>query len=270
MKALQTYFKKRKSALNLLFKKKPLSYTVETFHELRVEIKKIKALFELMVFCSKKLEQKETFKPFKMIFRVAGEVRELQLEQIILEKEPTYYLLRKYHKRLERLETKSVKKFFTIVNKHLIKKLKEKYPKIITVLTKISSKKAHRYINKIRNKTRKLISKDAYKKNQIHEFRKRLKVYQYNDKIFDLDDQNKLIPDKTFLLNMLGEWHDYHVILIHLKRFISTEKTNPNEKKHLKSIKVAITSKSKILHERINALLPISKLHNTEIQLNSD
>jgi CHAD domain-containing protein len=261
MKELVTYFKTRESALNLILEKAPDSYTVETFHELRVEIKKLKALFELITFCSKKFKSRKTFKPFRTIFKEAGKIRELQLEQTVLEEQPNFHLLKKYPNRLKKQEIKKIKNFFSIANKRLIKKLKGKYHKIIYLIIKIRKKKVNRYRNKTRKEIKKLIRRNTFKKIQIHNFRKRLKVYEYNEKIGNPNQQNKLIPDKNRLSAMLGEWHDYEVIIIHLKKTISFYKTNSNERKLLKSIKAAVTSKEELLFNKINAILPYQTLY---------
>lgn len=260
MKALETYFKTRKRALNLILKKAPDSYTVETFHQLRIEIKRLKALFELITFCSKKFKPRKTFKPFRIIFREVGKIRDLQLEQTILEEQPNFHLLNKYPNRLKKLETKKIKNFFSIANKRLIKKLKGKYRKIIRLLTQISKKKVNRYRSKTRKEIKKLIRKNNFKKKQIHAFRKQLKVYQYNEKIGNPDQQNKLISHKNVLSDIIGEWHDYQVVIVHLKKTIPSYKTNSNERKHLKSIKELVTSKRELLFRKINATLPYQTL----------
>ena len=256
MKALEKHIKNQKKALNLILKKANGSYTVKTFHELRVEIKRLKALFELIAFCSKKFKSKKTFKPFKTIFKEAGEIREIQLEQSILEEQPNFYLLKEYPNRLKKQEKKKRKNFFSIANKRLIKKLKEKYHKITNLIPKISKKKVNRYKSTLRKEVKKIIRKNIFKKNQIHEFRKRLKVYQYNEKIGNPNEHNKLIPEKNVLSDMLGEWHDYEVLSFHLKKIILFYKKNSNERQLLKSIKAVVTLKKRLLFSKINATLP--------------
>jgi CHAD domain-containing protein len=256
MKELVTYFKTRESALNLILEKAPESYSVETFHELRVEIKKMKALFELTAFCKKNFKPRKTFKPFSVIFKQAGKVRELQLQQTILEEQPYFSLLKKYPNQLKKLEAKEIQKFFLFTNKRLIKKLKEKHLVIIDFLAKTGKKKVNRYRNKTRKEIKKLIRKDAFKKNEMHNFRKRLKVYQYNEKIFPIDPSRKLISTQTVLSDMLGEWHDYEVVILHLKKTIPFYKTNSKERKHLKTIKAVVTLKRELLFHKINATLP--------------
>jgi CHAD domain-containing protein len=260
MKELVTYFKTRKSALNLILEKAPKSYTVENFHELRVEIKKTKALFELTAFCNKNFKPQKTFKPFSVIFKQAGKVRELQLQQTILEEQSCFNLLKKYPNQLKKLETKEIQKFFLLANKRLTKKLKEKHPIIIDFLAKTGKKKANRYRNRMRKEIKKLIRKDAFKKNEMHNFRKRLKVYQYNEKIFSIDPSRKVISTQTVLSDMLGEWHDYEVAILHLKNTIPSYKKNSKERKHLKTIKALLTLKRELLFDKINATLPYQTL----------
>ena len=255
MKALETYFKKRKKAINLILEKAPDCYTVETFHELRLEIKRLSALFELIAFCSKKFKLQKTYKPFRIIFKKAGKIREIQLEQTLLEKQPNFHLLKKYPNRLKKLETKEIKNFFSTANKRLIKKLKGKYRKIIRFFTKTSKKKVNRYRNKARKEMKRLIQKNDFKKKQIHDFRKRLKVYQYNEKILH-PNQKKIVPDQHKMSDLLGKWHDYDVVILHLKKIISTFKKDSNERKQLRIIKVTMTSKRAFLFVKINAALP--------------
>ena len=256
MKTIDTYFKKRKRALNLILQKPPEEYTAETFHELRVEIKKVKALFELIAAFSKKFKFQKTFKPFKIIFRAAGKVRELQLEQIILEEQPDFILLQKYPNQLKKLENKKIKNFFQIADKRLITKIKAKYPKIIYLISKARKKKINRYQNQARKEITKLIYKKNLKKKHLHDFRKRLKAYRYNEKIFYGDSASNLISEKPTLSDLLGEWHDYTVIIVHLNKTIASYRLVPNEKKHLKNIKAAVTSKKKLLFHQIKETLP--------------
>ena len=256
MKGLETYFKTRKRAITLILEKAPDSYIVETFHELRVEIKRLKALFELIAFCSKKFKPRKTFKPFRIIFKEAGKIRELQLEQTILEEQPDFHLLKKYPNRLKKLETKKIKNFFSIANKRLINKLKVKYRKIICVLTQISKKKANRYKNKTRKEIKKLIRKNTFKKKQIHDFRKRLKVYQYNEKIRSHSEQNRHFMYKDMLSDLIGEWHDFDVVILHLKKIITTLKKDSNERNQLKIITIRMSLQRELLFQKINTTLP--------------
>jgi hypothetical protein len=64
MKALTTYFVTRKKALLSLLEKIEKKYTPSTFSQLRVELKKLNALFDLIEFSSKKFRRKKVIKLF--------------------------------------------------------------------------------------------------------------------------------------------------------------------------------------------------------------
>ena len=81
---LKRYFRKRINTLIRETSTPPLERNEETFHQLRVEVKKIKALYELINFCDKKFHKKKSLKIFKDVFASAGDVRNLQIEENIV------------------------------------------------------------------------------------------------------------------------------------------------------------------------------------------
>lgn len=260
MKALKTYFSKRKSAINLILEKSPKSYIPGTFHSLRVEIKKMNALFDLLNYCSKKFKRKKNYSPFKLIFKQAGKIRELQIEQSLLAEQPNSHLLQAYYSHLKKLETKELKRFFAIANKSFVIKFKKKYLKIIPLLTQANKKKVNRYMDKKRREIKKLMCKTKFKKTQMHTFRKRLKTYQYNEKILSCESQNQSLQNKNSVSDLLGEWHDYEVVINHLKKAIKSNDTIPSQTKQLQVTKALLTSKRELLFDKINATLPYQTL----------
>ncbi|MFV5692403.1 CHAD domain-containing protein [Flavobacterium sp. LT1R49] len=255
MKALKKYLKKRKSVINLLLQKPLQSYTPDTFHVLRVEIKKLHALFDLVDFCSKEFKQNKTFNPFKLIFRQAGKIRELQVETSLLEKHFFFNLPKDYCVDLKKELAKELKKFFSITNCKSGSTLKKNYRKIIPFLTKISKKKAQRYMDKKSAEIKKLLPQNTLKNKQMHMLRKRLKEYQYNQKSLNLSKQNKLISVMDVLPELLGEWHDYQVTINHLKKIIDSGQINPTENNQLESIKALFIFKREFLLNKINSAL---------------
>ena len=63
MKALEIYFKKQANAIQSLLEQPPKNFTEDTFHQLRVEIKRVKAIADLVAFCSKKWNPKRRSNP---------------------------------------------------------------------------------------------------------------------------------------------------------------------------------------------------------------
>lgn len=52
----------------------------EAIHDLRVEIKRLHALFELVEACNPLFESRKQFRPFRNLFRAAGPLREAQVD----------------------------------------------------------------------------------------------------------------------------------------------------------------------------------------------
>src|SRR5258708_6187319 len=85
-KALKNYFARRRKAITSLLRKPARKIVAQNFHQLRIEIKKLNAFYALINYRSKEFKKKKTFKPLKQIFKQAGKVREIQLEQALLKK----------------------------------------------------------------------------------------------------------------------------------------------------------------------------------------
>ena len=262
MKALKKNLKKQKSAISLILQKPQQSFIPDTFHSLRLAIKKLHAVFDLANCCTKKFKQKKTFKPFKLIFRQAGKIRELQVEESLLEKHFFFNLPKDYCADLKKELTKELKKFFSITNSKSGSTLNKNYRTIIPFLIKISKKKAQHYMDIKRIKIEKLLSQNTLKNKQMHLLRKRLKEYQYNQKNLNFSKQNKLISDMDVLPELLGEWHDYQVTINHLKKVINSGQINPTENNQLENIKALFIFKREFLLSKINAALVNSLFRN--------
>ena len=81
------YLKKIRKNIIALLKKSPEKFEDEDYHKLRVEIKKLKAIAGFIEFSNKKFSKKKHLKPFIKVYKQAGKIRELQLEESFLKKE---------------------------------------------------------------------------------------------------------------------------------------------------------------------------------------
>ena len=259
MKAITKYLKKRKEAITFLLEKPQQTYTPAVFHKLRVEIKKLNAFFELINFCSKDFKRKKTFKPFKLIFSQAGKVREFQVEEAMLKKYFLNTLLTNYRVGLKQLRLKEQNDFFLIVNKKFYDGLNKKYCKIMNLLKKADIKNVKSYLEKKRKLIKKLLSQDTLQTPQIHALRKSLKTFNYNRKILDLEKNNRPLPKKEILAELLGKWHDCQIIIRHLKKTIDACGINPKEMNQLIKIKAKLFSKSQLVLKKIHEAIPSSE-----------
>lgn len=255
MKLLKKYLKHRKTAVVSLLERPRSKYTPETIHKIRLEIKKLKALFNLISYCSNDFKQRKTIKPFNKIFRLAGKIRELQLEESMLENffannEPS-----NYRNRLKLLKLKEDVYFFLIGDQKFVDLLKRKFRLTRLFLPFINKNKAKTYLKEQKDLTNQFISQKTILPQQIHELRKQLKTLKYNTK--SLSFKKKSISEKERLSELLGNWHDLRVISKRLNKMKEIEDTSLEDKIQFEKIIAEITSKSEILFEEIN--LAISK-----------
>ena len=144
---LKNNFLARTNAIDALLEKPVQKFTVKDFHQLRVEIKKLKAQFKLVNFCSKKFEWKKHFQSFQSVFEKAGKVRELQLEASALKKYAIYRGLKTYIKNLKKARQKEMFVFLLMINKDLKSRLKKSKKMVLSLIKTINKKDAKGYLN---------------------------------------------------------------------------------------------------------------------------
>jgi len=260
MKALRTYLKTRKKALLSLLEMPRREYTTETFHQLRVEIKKLNALFDLVDSSSKKFRRQKMIAPFKIIFRQAGKVRDLQLEEANLKKYVQDNELVQYRVNLGKRLGKERMLFFSLINDKTTRHLKKKYKKTIPFLYKLNSEKVSGYMLEARAKTKAFLAQHNLKTTQLHELRKLLKIYYYNQMSLSLEKQKQTNSKKEPLTELLGKWNDNVVINRHLQKTIRKAKINTEEISLLETLKIKFANENNVLLEQIQWAIPESEL----------
>lgn len=246
----------RTNAIDALLEKPVQKFTVEDFHKLRVEIKKLKAQFKLVIFCSKKIGWKKHFQPFQSVFQQAGKVRELQVEAASLKKYAIYKGLKTYIENLKKARQKEMFVFLLLINKDLKSRLKKSKKMVLSLIETISKKDAEKYLNKKRKQIGSLISGKQLKIKNAHELRKQIKELYYNIKSLNFPNQIKLLKETERFQNMLGKWHDCEVIKQHLNEAMEDKTAmGPSEIKQIKRIKVKLSSDCKILFKKINTAI---------------
>lgn len=88
MKRLKKFAGKPFRALTADLKKVPVNHDTETLHQIRLDIKKIKAVLTLIHESRKKFRSHKHFLPFRAIFRKADAIRQSEVLASLLEKYP--------------------------------------------------------------------------------------------------------------------------------------------------------------------------------------
>ncbi|MEJ6979547.1 CHAD domain-containing protein [Pedobacter sp. P351] len=255
MKALTKYLENRKDSITALINKPIHTYTSDTFHQLRIEIKKLNAFIDLIKFCAPDFKRKKTAKPFKLLFRQAGKVRELQLQEEMIKKYHPGSSLKNYITGLKRMRLKEEETYFLLLNKKNTDRLKKNFPKIISSLPAVTIKKAHKYLEQKNRAIQKLISQSTQQTNQVHELRKQLKNLNYTMKSLSMETFNKPLSMNDDLPELLGEWHDFQAIIQHLIKSIDAGFVYPKEIVQLEKLKIKLRSISDRLFEKITKAL---------------
>ena len=242
MKAITKYFKKRKTAIIFLLEKPKQEYTPETYHQLRVEIKKLDAFMHLIKFCAKDFMRKKSFKLFTVIFRQAGKMREIYIEQAMLKNYFTNNVLKAYSVKLKKSQVTALEKYISLVSIKYITKLKKNFREMTSFLKNINKKRGEGYIEKQKKDIEKLLSPINVKPSQLHTLRKKLKKLIYIRKILSYEKPVDPIPQKDNLPELLGKWHDCQIVIRHLKKTIDAEVIDSRAAKQLQKTKTKIMS----------------------------
>jgi len=256
VKTLNKYIRKREKAIELLLQKTKRSNPPAFYHKLRVEIKKLNAVLDLAESGSPDFDRKKTFKPFKLIFKQAGKVRELQVEENILKKYFAKTGFKNYRNKLHKLILKEQQNFFSLINNSLVSRQRKAFKKIRPQIKNINEKKVNKYLEKKRKKTGKIISQKKLHLSELHQLRKLLKIYFYNLRSSGHNIQKDILASKEVLLHRLGKWHDYQVTLNHLKNAGKSSVTSLKERIQLKKTMAKISFDKKQAFKKIKLTLP--------------
>lgn len=248
MKILQKYYAQHHSKIAQLLSLKPRKYTPENFHKLRVDLKKLNALFEIINYCSRDFKRKKSFKPYKKLFKQAGAVRELQLEENLLKLHDTRNTLKKFREKLSQRREVEQEIFFELLRTLSI----TEGNKIIPLLAAIEEKTTQEYLRKKEDKIASLLKKKTIDETQLHELRKRLKQLNYNLGSLNEKKEKKKI---TNLTDLLGQWHDCQVMAQYFEKAIKNNEVEAKELPTLKRIIKKLTTEEKQYLLKINKVL---------------
>jgi CHAD domain-containing protein len=203
----EKYFRKRyQSLLSHLHAFYAFSDT-EELHRVRVEIKKMKALFSLDEKKEKSKKFKTQFKPIKKVFSQAGKIRAAQVNLELLDR---YGIVNgEIEKEQTGILIDQSEKFFPKI-KFYEKKLRKQFSffsgKFYSIETPVLKKIFEKELNKLEKSFAIQVSGD-----KLHECRKQLKRLTYANAVFGKKLVKKIKLKTSYVKKLeetIGKWHD--------------------------------------------------------------
>lgn len=220
MKKLEKYFEQQ---YDLALKNLRLSQSVfseKTVHELRVSIKRIRALFgfitQLLPDSSASIQH--YFKPFKKIFRAAGALRDAQVQERLLTRcakewnlpAPTAYLQHTQQKQQQAFV--QLQQTAQAINLEKWANKAKPLRKILHNLSATDLPVATEKILRYKFMEVRALVQDITQEEPLHEARKIVKTIYYILHLVFKPDSPQRYQDLKKLEETIGDWHDIAVL----------------------------------------------------------
>lgn len=234
---------------------------MEDVHQMRVSIKKLRAMWSLIQMVNQDQWQKKVLSDLvRELFSEAGHLREAQVNLELVQATKKSYL-QPYKKYLKKSQKRSTKKLVRRMRTFKRKKFDRLNDQLLAMMKKIPDdllvqEAAVFVFNRIK-KVRK-IKKYLPNEEKLHDIRKEQKVIQEVLNIIRvLSPENTLdhlrLQVKSFN-QRIGQWHDYCVLNHSLKIFLKTNRGQKERKKQKKYLK-RIHRKQKASQKKIQKML---------------
>ena len=189
-----------------------LRRSAENLHQLRVSIKKIRALLKMLNKLDSNFEYRKNFSPYRNIFRKAGAIREESLHVEKLNEDKRHQPKPSVQKNIDKLKEGLVKSIPASLMG--ISKVQDT---IVNCFGKVDRKEILPYCARLFRHF-----ESNWKKMQteedLHTFRKRLKHFIYCSQLLTEAEMGELASEKKFrnldeLQDIIGKWHDNVLLL---------------------------------------------------------
>lgn len=233
---LSTYFEKRTNTFLRHFKNTREHYGVDDLHQMRVEIKKLRAFLRMFELISENSFQKsDHYHTLAKIFKPGGRLRETQVNLSLVEKYSSFRV--PYYKLyLIGRETKQTWKLRITFENFDINELEQLNQQLLPQLELFDAESLHDKIypfissemDTIRN-----LRPEISNEKELHKLRMHLKAMGYIIKLLNeiLIDEKlgslilKIKPTET----LIGNWHDRVVLISSLKRYLKKNSDSPDK-----------------------------------------
>jgi CHAD domain-containing protein len=239
------YFQVRFSSFTANYQR-ALEKDPEGIHDLRVDMKRIKAFFNLLGCFQKKFHAKEEFLPFKTLAKNTSNIRDVQVQRKLLDimKKKARVSVKVYESFLAARENRYMETFEIFIQKKNRRAQLDKVhntinTSLVGVLKKEARKRAKGHFTSLINKVIILNETNALEKKQLHRVRILSKQIQYTFEIMreylQMFQKGDVFLDEVIQVNrILGKLHDMDISLDYLDDFLTKHSTCIIQKQHQK------------------------------------
>jgi len=239
MKALKHFTNKRFKRLHDLLNAIADGNEKEALHQIRLEIKKIKAILRLIHFNDKQFRDHKHYRSLRTIFREAGSIRDASLRQELLNQ------YTQIHTPFFRSSDKPAQIFLGNIPAH-IKKLRHEKKRMIKEVSTIKTRTYSLYLHKKNEELTYLLSEGISQK-ELHGLRKLIKEINYLTSV--KTKKSKIDPFLIESASLIGHWHDKKIIIPWIRSHA------PHEKDTIKKLQTESNSDIQQLRKMIKEKL---------------
>jgi CHAD domain-containing protein len=263
MGPLYSYYVSCAHELTALVKAETNAVTRNGIHQLRVIIKKLKAVFTLLEHLDPRFDSKRHIDRMKPLFAAAGKVRDLDIAISVLGS----IAPKSIHDELHAVQEQKVHDLLELVKD-------EKFD-ILLPTDEVASvcatgRNEGKHIRTFLSLVGQQMSNDlsqGLKKNQLHDTRNRLKEFFYiAEMVHDIRVNEKplsqLLPEIEMIQHQLGKWHDLVIAISRVKKLSGSKQAH--RKKLVRSLKEREKKKRAAVMKRISKSEVFSYLSHLE------
>lgn len=214
---IEKYLVKRTSALKKNIEAAERYYGVDAIHDLRVEIKRIRALYHLIHAIVPSFSVERHTQSMRKLFKKAGMLRDIDIQQEIVRQGHEKYELSEYLNYLKKQELLLRPEFVMACHSFRTQTLKSNRITVMKAIAKLSQDQLQIKIGKYADSTLKKIKTLSQRKTQssqcLHDIRKLTKVARYSLDLWKLGvgsstQIEKVLKELKSTATLLGEWRD--------------------------------------------------------------
>jgi CHAD domain-containing protein len=224
---------------------------VQAVHDLRVEIKKVRAIASVVSSCDDSFHKARHMQPFRELFKSAGELRDLHRERALLKKHIRKDRHDDHLAGLDVLILQASENLHRVVERGMVDAITAESRKVVSHIDAMQDKIAS-YFNSEWQRTNRRVHKNIFKERELHVVRKNLKNFLYGIKGVSAKNNTPLKERLRVwerLLTLLGAWHDCQTAFDDLTRIFYGDSGKSDTV--LKNIKLKLMIEKEKLFERI-------------------